>query len=1113
MGWLDDLLGDAQAGAPDPYVVNPNDWQNSADFSQVLPNWDQLYSGGVNLANTMFGEQELPANTGIMDLYHGAMQPLGAPKKIADILAGTLGERAGIPVGGENESGALMYELLKAHSPEFQGLQTVSGMGGFDPFFKRASQNALGMVADPTTYALPNAPGILFAPGMAEQAVTGIQKGGQEGYADALIAALGLGAIGSHYVPEGGLGKAGAALKDVVYPETTLGREAGVLKFPPRPEVEVYSGGDGTFWSTNPERAASYGEVKKVTVPADVFESGQKLASDLGQPTKWDTVLPDEWVKKAEPAPEIKPKAYEVTDTGQSIQDILAELEAPKEATLPGRAPVPLERPSVEQMKLGDIEPFKEYERTAEGVGVDKWQALLDSIKEEGIKEPLTIDMVEGKPKLAEGNTRLAIAKELGLETVPVEGLTENLEFVKPSELLAKPESIVTPEKIETVPEEIKATPKEQLSELVSSMKEKYGEKSWRKEMTPEERTSFEATQLEAVKTPTGIKPIEPIEAKPPTPIEPPTKPPELLPPGEPPIPKVPGGKLESLSIWERTFLPTLRNLAKTSPKIGKRIKAYDTFHAVEASKHIADIRETTQGLGKESSQKIIQFLDGEKVGLNAPERAAATRLRGVLDTIAEQAESNNVLVGYRKGYFPRKYGDKFEFESSPRAFGTKNKPLGHLEKSRQRDRGDFRRDFKVLEEYANEATRRIAEAKYLGKNLERVTGKKFKGDQPTAEYVEKAISRVTGRERSTVPSRAADKLRKITALGDLAFASISQVGQAAHTASVVGLRRTVRAAFQTLKQFPKEQLDAVRSGALWPSISHEVSKAVGDKGYMHGIATVDKAMRVHANVAGKLLAQDALKGSKYAQRQLESLGVKLNDPELSLKAGRAIADKTQFRTGTLDLPLWSQSPLGKLATQYSSFAYSHARFVHDMFRHPVRNLGQIARFAGIGLLAGEVVGDVKEAIRAIVPGKNEDDDVLRRMLEAVIGDEKFDEQEWLKKLQLATRSKRIPISSPGWRAIQNLSMVGGLGVFQSVLEKAASGKFWQLPIGPAGSLLVDTGEALRGDIEKGVGKGDWSMGGSLKNLLINAPLPLVSGRKLADLAFPEKKKKKRRKS
>jgi len=65
--------------------------------------------------------------------------------------------------------------------------------------------------------------------------------------------------------------------------------------------VVVY--GTGPWMSVNPQRGASYRESSKpllrLEMPRDVFEAGKAEAKRTGQPTKWDTVVPNEWLKKA----------------------------------------------------------------------------------------------------------------------------------------------------------------------------------------------------------------------------------------------------------------------------------------------------------------------------------------------------------------------------------------------------------------------------------------------------------------------------------------------------------------------------------------------------------------------------------------------------------------------------------------------------------------------------------------------------------------------------------------------------------------------------------------------------------------------------------------------
>jgi hypothetical protein len=87
--------------------------------------------------------------------------------------------------------------------------------------------------------------------------------------------------------------------------------------------IRLYSGGNGTFWTRVPERAASYGPVRSVEVPQHVFDAGRAQAAKLGQPAPYDTVLPPEWVNRATAAPNIKPVVHEVAAESDSAVDAL----------------------------------------------------------------------------------------------------------------------------------------------------------------------------------------------------------------------------------------------------------------------------------------------------------------------------------------------------------------------------------------------------------------------------------------------------------------------------------------------------------------------------------------------------------------------------------------------------------------------------------------------------------------------------------------------------------------------------------------------------------------------------------------------------------------------
>ena len=64
--------------------------------------------------------------------------------------------------------------------------------------------------------------------------------------------------------------------------------------------VRLFNGGGTSWFTPDPERAASFGTVSYVDVPYDVFEKSQSAAKKESG-TSADVVLPNEWVKQSQP--------------------------------------------------------------------------------------------------------------------------------------------------------------------------------------------------------------------------------------------------------------------------------------------------------------------------------------------------------------------------------------------------------------------------------------------------------------------------------------------------------------------------------------------------------------------------------------------------------------------------------------------------------------------------------------------------------------------------------------------------------------------------------------------------------------------------------------------
>jgi len=279
---------------------------------------------------------------------------------------------------------------------------------------------------------------------------------------------------------------------------------------------------------------------------------------------------------------------------------------------------------------------------------------------------------------------------------------------------------------------------------------------------------------------------------------------------------------------------------------------------------------------------------------------------------------------------------------------------------------------------------------------------------------------------------------------------------------------RSLEAARDMTKNQRQIGLRALKASALTPDIGIEALGAVRGKwtggGYMHGIPTMDKAMRVHAFRVGELLHRDAVSGNKGALKSLERLGIKDASKATPDQVGKLLSDKTQFRTGTLDLPLWSSSPLGRTATMYTGFMYQHTKFAMGLWRNPIKNAAAIARFAVIGSVAGEAVNDIRSGAK----------------FQNILGNEKFKRKEadWIDVL----KNKRIPLTSPLKREIQNLAILGGIGVFQTYIERLNSPgpvTLAKLAQGPIATNVEDLGKAIlepKGAKKKVRATGKWAI-------------------------------------
>lgn len=420
-----------------------------------------------------------------------------------------------------------------------------------------------------------------------------------------------------------------------------------------------------------------------------------------------------------------------------------------------------------------------------------------------------------------------------------------------------------------------------------------------------------------------------------------------------------------------------------------------------------------------------------------------------------------------------------------------------------------YRTDTDVLTQYLIGANRRIAETAFLGKRHETATRLlNTIADQRARAAVEKVLARMTGTDAvDPLLREASDAARAFQANTRLGAAAPLQLGSIVPTAmgaSSAGVGRAVRTtlaeAWGTLtgdkgirgladlrRNIDAAKLDVMDSGAIFTALADETSDAFGARAprapWLRAIGAIDTTQRVIAARVMRAVLPEwvarARAGDQGAVRDLERLRVpwqsidasNASDPAVKA-AMKRFADETQLRTGVADIPIWASSPVGRVAFQFSNFAYAASRkWVAPAFQDFARgDRRKLAVLLAAGAVAGEGVAD----LRALLYGKS------------VAGEEEIDTRDfdptsprsWIRLLRQvqdkAFRTDRIKANNPAGalaRAIQNLATLGAFGIAQTVLERGARGADSPVGfvLGPTGSSFQDLvieplAEALKGD-------------------------------------------------
>jgi len=543
------------------------------------------------------------------------------------------------------------------------------------------------------------------------------------------------------------------------------------------------------------------------------------------------------------------------------------------------------------------------------------------------------------------------------------------------------------------------------------------------------------------------------------------------------------GDPVKYVSKWYRATMPMEDVLRKASPRRADAARAFRDDHTYMLSKFVGLRRKLSNPLTPREKLDVVNVLDGRAPLSTLTSREAIRAfhgMRAILDWIQNEAATYGVSTGRLNNYFPHMAKDGW-WDDQPvdlNPYTGYRQP--NIERHRMNRRFPHRKDLYVLDDYIVDTTRRISEAKHLGKNLEKVlftSGGQVENTK-AGKTIEKYFDIITGRDASKHGEvyDAFSKMMHLEALADLGFSSPLQLGQIVHTAAYGGVTNAIRSFADTFSKFhklvapdffgySKEEIDATISGATAPSIMHERQResAMSRGGYLHGIPTLDKSMRVQANQVGRKVLESALASptsllGRYsrweAEKDLRRLGLDPNAlrrmpiERAMAEVGRVMANKTNFLTDPLSMPAWSKSPVGRLFWQFKNFAYKQAGFARDIVVLAAKGDPiPLMRILMLAPFVGEAIND----IRAFLRGEG-----------IISGIEDFDDKTVYQKFVAAARNKRIPTDAPIWRALQNTLTTGGIGWFQEYADDLTQKK---LPvssgIGPVPTTLLEGGRKL----------------------------------------------------
>lgn len=388
-----------------------------------------------------------------------------------------------------------------------------------------------------------------------------------------------------------------------------------------------------------------------------------------------------------------------------------------------------------------------------------------------------------------------------------------------------------------------------------------------------------------------------------------------------------------------------------------------------ELPENINQITKWANQVSKESNQRIFQYLDGQKITLDANELKVANEIRDWLKVWADRLNlpEDRRITNYITHLFDKELIEK-EFDPEIARLIRDKIPGSVYDPFVQERLGKlgFKEDtWGALDAYVKRATRKV----HMDEALEKVSAKADMLEDSQFRYVKAYVDRINlrptamdnlidngiksiigyrlGQRPTTVVTRTIRQMVYRGTLGLNAGSALRNLSQGVNTYAKLGEKYTVLGYANLLKNWRSGELQRV--GVLRDDFIQDRTMNATKQGW----EKADKKLFFLFELAEKIN-----RGSAYFGAKAKALANGASEEE-AIEAGKKLVRDTQFTFGSVDTPQILQSDLAKTLLQFQSYNLKQTEFLGEMIKN--KEFAGLVRYAGASFLflasAGSLIG------------------------------------------------------------------------------------------------------------------------------------------------------------